>query len=73
MQGERGDYTNGTGMPDCNDPRLVSARSLVPGGSAVTASLGDGGYPVVTPGDPPPMAVAPPILEAPAMAPGTCT
>ncbi len=57
-------------MPECNDPRLLSAsRSLFPGG-AVTASLGDGGYPVVTAAAPSPLPLAPPILQAPAMAPG---
>ena len=68
-QGEQGDYVNATGMPDCNDPRLSASRSLFPSG-AVTASLGDGGYPVVTATAPSPLPVAPPIIEAPAMAPG---
>ena len=67
-QGETGDYVPGTGLPTCNDPRLTAGRTLVPGG-VVVASLGDGGIPVVTT-PPAPLPVAPPILEAPAAAPG---
>ncbi len=71
-QGEQGDYINATGMPECNDPRLSASRSLFPGG-AVTASLTDGGYPVVTAAAPLPLPVAPPIIGAPVVAPGTST
>lgn len=28
MQGEKGDYIKGTGMPTCNDPRISTARAL---------------------------------------------
>ena len=68
-QGEKGDYTKGTGMPDCNDPRLSASRNLYPGGVAI-ASLGDGSLPVVQPTAPPPLPVAPPIVGTPATALG---